>query len=164
MSKNEVKSKVKEPSVHYKTESKLEGNDFWINERTGERRELNTISKKVYNLKQGWRRVYMESFMELLAGLYSAGRKIDIIEFILDNLNSENQFTLRQIDIAEKLGVANKTIIETYKYLESMRFWRKVGTAYIVNPNFVCALGSDRKNKGILIKFESAEPNLPGFE
>ncbi|WP_268898886.1 replication/maintenance protein RepL [Helicobacter cinaedi] len=45
-------------------------------------------------MKRGWRRVYLEHFMELIAG-----RKIDVVEFILDNLNSENQLTMSQAQV-----------------------------------------------------------------
>ena len=100
--------------------------------------------------------------MEVLTGIYSAGRKIDIIEFILDNLDSNNKFTLSQKQVMEKTGVATQTIVETYRYLLTKDFWRKDGTCYIVNTKFVCAFGSDRKNAIIATKYSDLEePNLP---
>ncbi|EGC0924306.1 hypothetical protein H8435_001843, partial [Campylobacter jejuni] len=111
---------------------------------TGEVIELEYLEKKVsHNLKKGWRRVYLEQFMEVLTGLYASSKKIDVVEFILSNLNSENQLTLTQSYIAEKTGISFPIINETFKYLVKIDFMKKIGTAYVVNPKYVCAFGSD---------------------
>lgn len=130
---------------------------------TGEIVEMEMFNKQVkHGLPRGWRRVYLESFMELLTGIYSAGRKIDVIEFILDNLDSNNKFTMSQKQVMEKTGVATKTIVETYRYLLDNDFWRKDGTCYLVNTKFVCAFGSDKKNAIIATKYSDLEePSLP---
>lgn len=128
---------------------------------TGELLELEYLEKKVaHTLKKGWRRVYLENFMELLTGLLSSSKKIDIIEFILNNLNSENQLTLTQAQVREKLGVSTKTIVDLYKYLIKNDFMRKMGAVYVINPKFVCAFGSDKKNQIIAIKYSDDEPSL----
>ncbi len=132
-----------------------------IDKATGEVIELEYIEKKVsHDLKRGWRRVYMENFMELLTGLYAQARKIDVIEFILDNLNSENQLTMSQTEVIKRTGVSRPIVVDTYKYLIKNDFMKKRGTVFIVNPKYVCAFGSDRKNANILINFSSDEPSL----
>ena len=79
---------------------------------TGEVIELQYLNKKVkHSLKGGWRRVYLEQFMELLTDLVS-GRKIEIVNFIIDNLNSDNQFVMTQIEVIKRLGVSSETITE----------------------------------------------------
>lgn len=130
---------------------------------TGEIVEMEMFNKQVkHGLPRGWRRVYLESFMEILTGIYSAGRKIDVIEFILDNLDSNNKFTLSQAQVVEKTKVSKPIVIETYRYLINNDFWRKDGTCYLVNTKFVCAFGSDRKNAIIATKYSDLEePNLP---
>lgn len=123
--------------------------------QTGELIELEYIEKKVsHSLKKGWRRVYLENFMEILTGLYSSTKKLDIIEFILNNLNSENQLTLTQEQVRKKCGnVSTKTIVELYKYLIDNDFMKKQGAVFVVNPKFVCAMGSDKKNRMIGIRY-----------
>ena len=122
---------------------------------TGEVIELECLTKRVkHSLKRGWKRVYLEQFMQLLTGLYENRRKLDIIEFILNNLNSENQFTTQQQTIIKELAVSPNTIVETYKYLTKTGFWKKTGLCFTVSPKFVCAFGSDSKNKAILVRFE----------
>lgn len=132
---------------------------------TGEVIELEYVEKKVsHSLKRGWRRVYMENFMELLSSLYSAGRKIDVIEFILENLNSENQLTLTQTQVIEKTGVSRPVVVETYKHLIEHDFMRKQGAVYVVNPKYVCAFGSDKKNATIAVNYSyDDEPTLPNI-
>lgn len=132
---------------------------------TGEIVEMEMFNRQVrHGLPRGWRRVYMENFMEILTGIYSAGRKIDIIEFILDNLDSNNKFTMSQAQVIAKTGVAIQTITDTYKYLIEKDFWRKDGTCYLVNTKMVCAFGSDRKNAIIATKYSDLEePTLPGI-
>ena len=122
---------------------------------TGEVIELQYLNKKVkHSLKGGWRRVYLEQFMELLTDLVS-GRKIEIVNFIIDNLNSDNQFVMTQIEVIKRLGVSSVTITATYKYLTEMNFWKKTGLCFTVNPKFICAFGSDNKNAKILINYEA---------
>lgn len=129
--------------------------------KTGELVELEYVEKKVkHTLKRGWRRVYLEQFMELLTGLYASGRKIDVIEFILDNLNSENQLTLTQAQVIEKSGISRPTVVDTYKYLVSNDFMKKKGSVFVVNPQYVAAFGSDKKNATIAIRYSEAEKQL----
>lgn len=134
--------------------------------KTGEFIELEYAEKKVkHTMKRGWRRVYLEQFMEILTGLYSAGRKIDVVEFILENLNSENQLTLTQSQVIEKSKISRPTVVETYKYLIEKNFMKKVGAVFVINPEFVAAFGSDRKNAIIAIKYcDEKEQELPLFE
>ena len=133
---------------------------------TGEMVEMEYIEKKVsHNLKKGWRRVYLESFMEILTELYASGRKIDVVEFILNNLNSENQLTYTQSQVIKKTGIARQTVVDTYKHLIKMDFMKKIGAVFVVNPKFVCAFGSDKKNRIIAVKYlEDDEQILPEFD
>ncbi|ELL3464067.1 replication/maintenance protein RepL, partial [Campylobacter jejuni] len=116
--------------------------------------------KVSHTLPKGWRRVYLENFMEILTGLYSSGKKLDIIEFILENLNSENQLTLTQEQVMKATKVSRQTIVDTYKYLLAMDFMKKKGSVFVVNPKYVCAFGSDKKNRTIAINYSYDEPTL----
>lgn len=125
---------------------------------TGERFEIEYAEKKVsHSLKRGWRRVYLENFMEILTGIYSQGKKIDVVEFLLENLNSENQFTQTQDYVVKKLNISKQTVNDAFKYLVEQNFMKKIGSVYVVNPNYVCAFGSDKKNATIAVKYSYDE-------
>lgn len=139
------------------------GSSKWQCLETGEIKEFEFVNKEVkHTLKGGWRRVYLEQFMEILTGLYSSGRKIDVVEFILNNLNSDNQFTMTQKSINKKTGIALQTINDTFKFLtsEEINFMKKIDSVYQVNTKYICAFGSDAKNKILAIKYQNAEPQL----
>ena len=136
----------------------IKGQLTLVDKNTGEVLPVIAIEKNVPStLKGGWRRVYLEQFMEILSKLYSSGRKIDVVEFILDNLNYENKFTMTQAQVAKALGVSNKTIVDTFKVLRRERFLKKTGLCYTVSPEYICATGSDAKNANILLKIREAE-------
>lgn len=154
---NNVKIKVKDDSKESGIYTKYIGTRKMRDLETGEIVELEYMEKAVsHTLKGGWRRVYMENFMEILTEC-SASKKVKIIDFILSNLDSENKFTETQKSIIQKLGVSKPTIIETFKYLISKKFMVKKGTAYIVNIKYVCAFGSDKKNATIAVKYFSKD-------
>lgn len=138
-----------------------QGTKTFKNVETGETIELDYFEKKVnHSLSAGWRRVYLDAFLELLTGLYTSGKKLEIVEFILKNLNSENQLTLTQTEVIKKTKASTKTVVDTYKYLVEINFMKKTSLCYTVNPRFVCAFGSDKKNAAILIRYEDAQPDL----
>ena len=143
--------------------TKYIGSKLMKDMETGQVVELEYVEKKVkHSLKRGWRRVYLEQFMEILTGLYAAGKKIDVVEFILENLNSENQLTLTQSQVIEKSGISRPTVVDTYKYLIEKNFMKKVGAVFVINPQFVTAFGSDKKNAMIAIKYlDEKEQELP---
>ncbi|RTJ97262.1 replication/maintenance protein RepL [Campylobacter jejuni] len=137
------------------------GRRTFVDRDTGEVIELEYVEKKVsHTLKKGWRRVYLEQFMEVLTSLYSSAKKIDIVEYILENLNSENQLTLTQEQVMKATKVSRQTIVDTYKHLIEMDFMKKKGSVFVVNPKYVCAFGSDKKNRTIAINYSYDEPSL----
>ncbi|EMT5205629.1 replication/maintenance protein RepL [Campylobacter jejuni] len=137
------------------------GHRTFVDRETGEVIELEYVEKKVsHTLKKGWRRVYLEQFMEVLTSLYSSAKKIDVVEYILENLNSENQLTLTQTQVIKATKVSRPIVVETYKHLIEMDFMKKKGTVYVVNPKYVCAFGSDKKNRTIAINYSYDEPSL----
>ncbi|ECL0903664.1 replication/maintenance protein RepL [Campylobacter jejuni] len=137
------------------------GRRTFVDRDTGEVIELEYVEKKVsHTLPKGWRRVYLEHFMEVLTSLYSSAKKIDVVEYILENLNSENQLTLTQEQVMKATKVSRQTIVDTYKHLIEMDFMKKKGSVYVVNPKYVCAFGSDKKNRTIAINYSYDEPSL----
>lgn len=144
-----------------KIKTSLQGQITLVDKNTGEILPVVAIEKSVpSSLKGGWRRVYLEQFMVILSRLYSSARKIDVVEYILDNLDYENKFTMTQEQVANELKVSRQTIVETFKVLRGEGFMIKTGLCYTISPEYVCAMGSDAKNANILLKIRKAEEEL----
>lgn len=144
-----------------KIKTSLQGQITLVDKNTGEILPVVAIEKSVpSSLKGGWRRVYLEQFMVILSRLYSSARKLDVVEYILDNLDYENKFTMTQEQVANELKVSRQTIVETFKVLRGEGFMIKTGLCYTISPEYVCAMGSDAKNANILLKIRKAEEEL----
>ncbi|MGX5430265.1 replication/maintenance protein RepL [Bacillus cereus] len=74
---------------------------------------------------------------ELLDLNLNGDKKIQVLNFVMDNLNNENQLHMTQKEISEKTGVSSRTIAETMKALQESEFFNKVQSGiYQVNPKF----------------------------
>lgn len=140
-------------------DTKYLGQQQFINPKTGETLDCDVMLREHKDMKKGWNRVYLGAFMDLLIDI-SSSRAVKIVEFILDNLNSDHQFVYSIRDTAEKSGVSYFTTQRAFVELKKANFIRQEGKVYIVNPEFVGSFGNDKKNKSILIRFSKAEPNL----
>lgn len=139
--------------------TKYLGQQQLINLKTGEALDCDVLIREHTEMKRGWNRVYLGAFMDLLIDI-SSSKAVKIVEFILDNLNSDHQFVYSIRDTAEKCGMAYSTAQIAFWQLKKANFIRQEGRVYIVNPEFVGSFGNDKKNKSILIRFSKAEPNL----
>lgn len=139
--------------------TKYLGQTTFVNSKTGESLDCDVLIREHQEMKKGWNRVYLGAFMDLLVDI-SSSKAVKVVEFILDNLNSDHQFYYSIRDTADKIGISYRTAQQAFSQLKEANFIRLEGKLYIVNPEFVGSFGSDRKNKGILIRFSKSEPNL----
>ena len=126
---------------------------------TGEIIEIDYIEKKLSpTLKGGWRRVYLADFLQILDEIGNA--KIKVLEFILDNIDSNNKLTLEMTEVSKKTEISYKTVRTTFKALEEKKLLKKLGTAWIVMPDVVSAFGGDKKNARLLIEYSEDDRGL----
>lgn len=140
-------------------ETKYLGQQQLINPKTGESLDCDVLIREHKDMKRGWNRVYLGAFMDLLIDI-SSSKAVEIVQFVLDNLNSDHQFVYSIRDTAEKTGISYRTTQQAFVQLKAANFMRQEGKVYIINPEFVGSFGTDKKNKSILIRFSKAEPNL----
>ena len=126
---------------------------------TGEIFEIDYIKKTTdRQLKGGWRRDYLADFLEIL--LEIGNTKIKVLEYILNNVDSNNKLTMSIRQVAIRVGISYQTTFETFKKLEEKGLIRKVDTVWVVMPSFVATFGSDAKNARLLTEYSDAEPTL----
>lgn len=123
---------------------------------SGEIFEIDYIKKTTdRHLKGGWKRVYLGDFLEIL--LEIGNTKIKVLEFILNNVDSNNKLTMSMRQVSIKIGISYQTTFETFKKLSEKGLIRKFGTAWVVMPSFVSTFGSDAKNARLLTEYSEAE-------
>ena len=145
--------------------TKFHGTKKLIDPETGVVYEVEFVEKQVkHKFPGGWRRVFTDEYNQVIIGLYNKARRIEVVEFIMANLNSENQLTLTQKQVIEQTKIAKQTVVETYKHLVKVNFMKKVGAVFIENPKIIAAFGSDKKNGAILTKYCDYEPSFDEIE
>ncbi len=149
----------------------FKGEEVWVNLETGEHREVSVIAQEIEHSQKyfkGWRRVYIHQLLDILLELMGSSSKLQVIDFIIDNLDSNNKLCLTQRQIAQKMReeqhkkgeskfISLATINKTIQQLTEKDVLIKIGSAYVFNPKLVNAFGSDRKNRSILIEFGNAK-------
>lgn len=126
---------------------------------TGEILEIDYVEKKLSpSLKGGWRRVYLADFLQILDEIGNA--KIKVLEFVLDNIDSNNKLTISMTEVSRKTKISYMTVHTTFKALEEKKLLKKVGTAWVVMPDVVSAFGSDKKNARLLIDYSEDDRGL----
>lgn len=126
---------------------------------TGEIFEIDYIKKTTdRQLKGGWRRVYLGDFLDIL--LEVGNSKIKVLEYILNNLDSNNKLTMSMRQVSERVGISYKTTYDTFKILAEKGLIRKIDTVWVVMPSFVATFGSDAKNARLLTEYSEADPTL----
>lgn len=141
------------------TENKYLGKRTFKDMTTGEIVEFDYIQKKVqHNMQGGWRRVYLADFLEVLLSIGNA--KIKVLEFMLSNLDSNNKLNMTMREVSKRTKISYQTTWDTFKEIEKAGLIKKVGTAWVVMPNFVSTFGSDKKNAKLLTEYMEYEPSL----
>jgi DNA-binding transcriptional regulator YhcF (GntR family) len=126
---------------------------------SGEIFEIDYIKKTTdRQLKGGWKRVFLGDFLEIL--LEIGNTKIKVLEYILNNVDSNNKLTMSMRQVAINVGISYQTTFETFKKLQEKGLIRKFGTAWVVMPSFVSTFGSDAKNARLLTEYSEADPTL----
>jgi hypothetical protein len=121
---------------------------------SGEVLNMDVVSKNYDILdKKGWRRVYMA---DLMAAIEEIGnKKIQVLEYLVDNMDANNFINKTQRQIKEETGVAIGTITETFNALYRSNLIIKLKGGYAFNGEIVGAFGSKEKNKMLLIKYQA---------
>ncbi len=147
------------------------GEETWVNADTGEIKQLDVIKQEIKHSQKyfkGWRRAYLFQLFDILLDLCGNSAKLRVIDFILNNLDSNNHFNMGQRQTLEKIQAQElkegkkkltswATVNRTFQALVEANALTKSGSVYIFNPKLANAFGSDRKNRAILLEFEDAQ-------
>lgn len=131
-----------------------------IDEDTGERIEVDQITKRALGQKQFWK-VYLMDFLQVLGVLDS--KQIDILIYILENTEQANNTFIGTYDKIQKdVNVSRPTVATVLKKLQEKGFITKVQNGvWQVSAN-VMMKGSEHK-KSLLLNYydDSKGANQP---
>ena len=126
-----------------------------IDEDTGERIEVEQITKRALGQKQFWK-IYLMDFLQVLGGFEY--KQLDVLIYILEHTEaSTNTFIGTYRGLSEKAGVSFDTVARTVKLLTTKGFLKRVQTGvYQVSPNIMMK-GSEHKKSLLLNYCDDAE-------
>jgi len=128
---------------------KVIGTETYIKQDTGEIKEMNVISveERDANFHKLWLGHIIQS-LDLIGN-----KKIKVLNFIMNNLNSENYFLMTQQEMEKALGISRKTISDTMKALQESDFLTLVRSGtYRINPD-VLFKGGKNNRLSVLIEY-----------
>lgn len=127
------------------------GTQNYINAETGEMVPMHVtdIEERDFNFSKVWMRNFIAT-LELVGN-----KKTKLCFWLIDNLDKENKISLNYRQIAERTELSLDTVRVTMKVLQDVDFLRKLGTAYVVNPDIVFK-GSRGARLSVLQDFHSA--------
>lgn len=128
---------------------KVIGTETYIKQDTGEIKEMNVINveERDANFHKLWLGHIIQS-LDLIGN-----KKIKVLNFIMNNLNSENYFLMTQQEMEKALGISRKTISDTMKALQESDFLTLVRSGtYRINPD-VLFKGGKNNRLNVLIEY-----------
>jgi predicted transcriptional regulator len=113
---------------------------------------LDMIQKNFDSLdRKGWRRVIIGDLLEVLDTI--GNKKIKILEYLIDNMNSNNEINVSQDEVCEALNISKPTVNVTFKALTEANVLKKLKRRYVLNTKIISAYGSKEKNTMLCIDY-----------
>lgn len=124
--------------------------ETWINQETGEVREVQEIDVKATDV--GFEKIWVGMILAVLDIV--GGRKKDIVAYLVSNrVRSENIVFATQRKISEEVNVSLKTVTETIQALKKQNIVTQVTPGcYRINPGVIWR-GSHLSRMAIMAKF-----------
>lgn len=137
-------------------DAKLLGPDVWINQRTGEIIETQTLSREVKgDVDIGFEKLWVGHILDAVQEVGNA--KMQVLFWLIRNKDKNNMVrgTVRQI--AETLGVSKTTVSALMTALRKANVVQlEYGGRWMLNPSVVFKGGHSRR-MNVLIRYQAME-------
>ena len=133
--------------------TKVIGTKTYIDRDTGELNEMQVISieERDANFHKIWLGHIVQS-LDLIGN-----KKIKVLNYLMENLNSENMFLEGQREVAESLNISIQTVSRTFRALQESDFMRQPKNGiYQINPNIIFK-GGKEKRFNVLLKYQTLD-------
>ena len=136
--------------------AKLVGLDVWINQRTGEIIEAQTLTKQLKgDVDIGFEKIWLGHILETIDEVGNA--KVKVLFWLIRNKDQGNMVRGTVNEIAQKTGVGRATVGRLMAALRRADVVRlEYGGRWMLNPTLVFKGGHDRR-MNVLIRYKSME-------
>jgi DNA-binding transcriptional ArsR family regulator len=136
--------------------AKLLGSDVWINQRTGEIIEAQTLSKEVTgDVDIGFEKLWVGHILDAVQEVGNA--KMQVLFWLIRNKDRNNMVRATLDDIAAKSGVSRRTVASLMTALRKANVVQlEYGGRWMLNPAVVFKGGHSRR-MNVLIRYKAME-------
>lgn len=136
--------------------AKLLGSDVWINQRTGEIIEAQTLSKEVTgDVDIGFEKLWVGHILDAVQEVGNA--KMQVLFWLIRNKDRNNMVRATLDDIAAKTGVSRRTVASLMTALRKANVVQlEYGGRWMLNPAVVFK-GGHSMRMNVLIRYKAME-------
>jgi DNA-binding transcriptional ArsR family regulator len=136
--------------------AKLLGSDVWINQRTGEIIEAQTLTKEVTgDVDIGFEKLWVGHILDAVQEVGNA--KMQVLFWLIRNKDRNNMVRATLDDIAAKTGVSRRTVASLMTALRKANVVQlEYGGRWMLNPAVVFKGGHGRR-MNVLIRYKAME-------
>lgn len=136
--------------------AKLEGQDVWINQRTGEIIETNTLKREVKgDVDIGFEKLWVGHILEAIQEVGNA--KVQVLFWLLRNKDKGNNVRATLDEIASKTKVSRRTVASLMAALRKANVVKlEYGGRWVLNPAIVFK-GSHDRRMNVLIRYQAMD-------
>lgn len=111
------------------------GREVWVNQATGEVREVDAFERSV-GRKEAFMVTYLGEIINMIETL--GNKKMQVVKYILANMcKTNNTLIITTRELAEKCGVGHNTVLETLKLLEKTNIIERRTGSIMVSPKLM---------------------------
>jgi predicted transcriptional regulator len=139
-----------------KDKTQYTGREVWVNQMTGEVREVDTFEKPVGRDK-GFMITYLAEIINMIETLGT--KKMIVVKYILQNMcKTNNTLIATNRELADACNVSKQTVTDTLKLLESAGIIERRTGAIMVSPK-LCNNWNASKEATMMVKYYEFSEN-----
>lgn len=118
-----------------KDRTKYTGREVWVNQITGEIREVDAFERSV-GRKEAFMITYLGEIINMIETI--GNKKMQVVKYILTNMcKTNNVLVITTRELAEECNMSTRTVTETLKLLENSGIIERRTGAIMVSPKLM---------------------------
>lgn len=132
-----------------KQKTKYTGREVWVNQETGEIREVDTFEREVG--RSNFMVTYLAEIINLIETI--GNKKMQVVKYILSHMcKANNTLIITTRELAEECNMSTKTVTDTLKLLEEADIIERRVGSIMLKPKFMNNWGAV-KEANMMIKY-----------